>query len=77
MNRCSMCNSHSPALHPALQLGGEVQPCSDGNGATSRLCCEGEHLHCGGQIKYASLSGDNVDDCWPCECSCHGKRVGP
>lgn len=26
---CPKCNSHNPKLHPAIQEGGEVQPCSD------------------------------------------------
>ena len=29
MNKCSTCNSKQPHLHPAVQLGGEVQICAD------------------------------------------------
>lgn len=27
--KCPTCNSHQPKLHPAMQHGGEVQPCRD------------------------------------------------
>jgi hypothetical protein len=27
--RCPTCDSHAPHLHPAVQSGGEVQPCAD------------------------------------------------
>jgi len=29
MKRCPKCNSPAPHLHPAVQYGGEVQPCRD------------------------------------------------
>lgn len=29
LNRCPTCNSPLPKLHPAVQQGGEVQPCKD------------------------------------------------
>lgn len=28
--RCPRCDSPQPHLHPAVQCGGEVSPCSDG-----------------------------------------------
>lgn len=37
---------------------------------TSRVCSEGDHGHCGGQVKFANA--DNTDDCFPCACKCHG-----
>lgn len=36
----------------------------------SNNCSSGEHRHCGGQLKFASASGDG-DDCFPCACNCH------
>jgi hypothetical protein len=36
---------------------------------TSRNCLNGEHMHCGGQLKFANA--DNTDDCIPCDCGCH------
>jgi len=27
--KCPTCMSHAPHLHPAVQYGGEVQPCKD------------------------------------------------
>jgi len=35
----------------------------------SSNCRNGEHSHCGGQIKFANF--DNTDDCYPCACICH------
>lgn len=29
MDKCPKCLSPAPHLHPAMQCGGEVQPCSD------------------------------------------------
>jgi len=34
---CPTCTSHSPELHPAMQEGGEVQPCPDPWHATARI----------------------------------------
>ena len=36
----------------------------------SANCAAGEHRHCGGQLKFASESGDG-DDVFACECHCH------
>jgi hypothetical protein len=40
-----------------------------------RYCTDGEHAHCGGWLKF--VNADNVDDCVPCECSCHLLLSGP
>ena len=41
----------------------------------SNNCSAGEHRHCGGQLKFASESGDG-DDVFACECRCHRQIDG-
>lgn len=43
--RCPRCDSPAPGLHPAMQEGGEVQPCPDPwhNSARGSLTVGGRH----------------------------------
>jgi hypothetical protein len=68
--RCPTCDSHNPAIHPAVQLGGEVQYCSDP--------WHGEHAaKPTPDAKCGTCGGSSVDpslSCAPCP-KCGGTGV--
>lgn len=39
-------------------------------------CQSGEHIHCGGQLKFADPADDTLDVSFPCECICHKPPTG-